>query len=204
MLMIVAVAIAASVVVMTVVEAVITILLGVSVVTALWSGFAFAVVFVPVYWVVMIVVERRQQRRLGISVGALPVFDPHPIYFTENFDRAGSVASAVTAAEDQITTLKGRVRREPGQDGGTRIIAAFGSRLTFRMFGISSARGRRQLPMKVVVEVQTEIDDAERARITINSRSDSGWYLVRLPSVEVEYNRALRALVTQLRHALLA
>jgi hypothetical protein len=188
-----------SVVVVAVTRALLGLLGGDSPLRAVLGGVLFAVLFVPVFFLLMRSMDRRRRKSLGLSGDSTLSTSNDPICVMSTCTAIGSVTAAADAVEQQMVNLKGRPRRTTGSNDEIVLSAGLGSRLALRLFGIYLSPGRRHMPMRLRVEVRG--DGASGVAASIQACSDEGWYLVRPSSFEAEYRRALDVVVRQLREA---
>lgn len=80
------------------------------------------------------------------------------------------------------------------------VVYSVGSRAMLRIFGLWGPRAYRRLPLKVRMRVSSS--EGLRAVLHVQLLNDEGPYLVRLPTVELAYQRAYREIVERLESAL--
>jgi hypothetical protein len=188
-----------SVVIVAITRALVGLLGGDSPVRAVIGGALFAVLFVPVFFLLMRSMDRRRRKSLGLSGDSTLSTSNDPICVTSTFRATGSVTSVADAVEQQMVGLKGRPRRTTGPNDELEVSAGLGSRLALRLFGIYLSGGRHRMPMRLRVKLRS--DGPEGVVASVEACSDAGWYLVRPSSFEAEYRRALEGVVAQLRDA---
>jgi hypothetical protein len=191
---------AAIAVTVVVFNAVVGLIGGASLMQALLRGAISALFFVPIFWLILRLVDRRHRRRHDLSDVGDPPSANAPICVTATVNSAVSLEAATREVERRINEMNGRMSRTPATEGHIHVSANFGSRLALRFFGVYMSAGRRRLPIQMNVELRNGVSPGVQARI--EARSDEGAFLYRMPALEAEYRRSLNALVAQVREAL--
>ena len=108
-----------------------------------------------------------------------------------SWQEPGSAEAVRSLVIDRVKAIGGRIETD-----GPDVEARFGSRTSFRLWGLLTATGRAALPVAMTVAFE-ELDGSVTVDLTL--RSDQGFYLIRHPRVRQAYEARFAELVSRLR-----